>query len=280
MGKSRSATICVAYLLHRQLNALTPERALAIVRKGRPLCEPNPGFMAQLALYHQMGCPNDIIAQPLYQRWRSNRDIEESVACGRAPEIESVRFEDEISPTSATSAEKATEIRCRKCRRMLATTDFVIPHEPDNRTASPKPDCAHIFLHPLTWMRPCLFPAVTSNNPKSASDSSGPGSQTLGEPLSGRFTCPNPSCRSNVGKFAWQGMQCTCGQWVIPAMAVARARVDVVEKRVDERLDNVTKRLGSMGIRLPPHMRSDLEISPSNTEKGNLWLVIYTLKVY
>lgn len=120
MGKSRSATICVAYLLHRQPNALTPERALAIVRKGRPLCEPNPGFMAQLALYHQMGCPNDITSHPLYQRWRSNRDIEESVACGRAPEIESVRFEDEISPPSATSAEKATEIRCRKCRLVVS----------------------------------------------------------------------------------------------------------------------------------------------------------------
>lgn len=116
MGKSRSATICVAYLLHRQPAALNPDRALAIVRAGRPMCEPNEGFMAQLALYHQMGCPHDVTSHPLYQRWLSNREIEESVACGRAPEVESVRFEDELSPPSADPAEKAAEVRCRKCR--------------------------------------------------------------------------------------------------------------------------------------------------------------------
>jgi dual specificity phosphatase 12 len=120
MGKSRSATICVAYLLHGQPRALNPERALAIVREGRPMCEPNEGFMEQLTLYHQMGCPDDVTSQPLYQRWLSNREIEESIACGRAPEIESVRFEDEISLPTANPAEKVAEIRCRKCRLVIS----------------------------------------------------------------------------------------------------------------------------------------------------------------
>jgi dual specificity phosphatase 12 len=116
MGKSRSATICVAYLLHRQPNALIPETALAILREARPICEPNPGFMKQLSLYHQMGCPDDVAKHPLYQRWMFHREIEESTACGRAPEISTVQFEDEVPTVPTKSAQPTTEIRCRKCR--------------------------------------------------------------------------------------------------------------------------------------------------------------------
>lgn len=119
MGKSRSATICIAYLLHRERNALTPQDALAILRKARPLCEPNEGFMEQLSLYHKMGCPDDVTKHPLYQRWLYHREVEESVACGRAPEINTVLFEDEQPLAAHESAESTTEIKCRKCRLVL-----------------------------------------------------------------------------------------------------------------------------------------------------------------
>jgi hypothetical protein len=46
-------------------------------------------------------------------------------------------------------------------------------------------------------------------------------------------------------------MQCSCGDWVVPAIALARARVDISEP--------VTTRRGpgnlAPGIRLPPSMR-------------------------
>lgn len=116
MGKSRSATICIAYLLHRQPGALTPQSALALVRESRPLCEPNDGFMEQLELYHEMGCPDDVTDHPLYKRWLYRRDVEESVACGRAPELKSVRFEDEQPIKSQNATGPTVEIRCRKCR--------------------------------------------------------------------------------------------------------------------------------------------------------------------
>lgn len=119
MGKSRSATICIAYLLHRQPGALTPQSALALVRESRPLCEPNDGFMEQLALYHEMGCPDDVTDHPLYKRWLYRRDVEESVACGRAPELKSVRFEDELPFQSQNTTGRTVEIRCRKCRLVL-----------------------------------------------------------------------------------------------------------------------------------------------------------------
>lgn len=115
MGKSRSATVAIAYLLHRQPDMLTPQAALAILREARPLCEPNSGFMEQLDIYHQMGCPDDVTGHPLYSRWMYRREVEESVACGRAPEMSSVLFEDEQSHRQEES-DRSTEIKCRKCR--------------------------------------------------------------------------------------------------------------------------------------------------------------------
>lgn len=116
MGKSRSAAVCIAYLLHRQPKTQTPESALALLREARPLCEPNEGFMEQLKIYHEMGCPDDdITGHPLYNRWLYRREVEESVACGRAPEMSSVLFEDE-QPHRPQDADRTTEIKCRKCR--------------------------------------------------------------------------------------------------------------------------------------------------------------------
>ncbi|KAL5050331.1 hypothetical protein BDW71DRAFT_123915 [Aspergillus fruticulosus] len=247
MGKSRSATVCIAYLLHRQRSAFTPQSALALLRESRPLCEPNPGFMEQLNVYHQMGCPDNVTLHPLYSRWLYRREVEESIACGRAPEMQSVYFEDEQPQQRIESADPATEIKCRKCRRKLATARFVVPHgSHGDAKGAITSECAHIFMSPLTWMRPSLFPDVPGD-----------------APLSGRLTCPNTSCGSNIGKFAWQGMQCSCGDWVVPAIGLARARVDISEP--------VTIRRGPglpSGIRLPPNMRPNIGGSGANPENG------------
>ncbi|OJJ44728.1 hypothetical protein ASPZODRAFT_70960 [Penicilliopsis zonata CBS 506.65] len=253
MGKSRSATVCIAYLLSRQPAVLTPQSALEILRESRPLCEPNEGFMEQLALYHKMGCPEEDITDNnhLYSRWLYHREVQDSVACGRAPDMQAVLFEDDSKASQASGANN-TEIKCRKCRRTLATTSFVIPHEQKSKPSSTT-ECAHVFLHPLTWMKPSLFPGSSSSTSSSPSVY---GSHPADAPLSGRLTCPG--CSANIGKFAWQGMQCSCGHWVVPAIGVAKARVDVVT-RVNLREGN-TNNTGlppaSLGIRLPPGMRS------------------------
>lgn len=124
MGKSRSAAICIAYLLHSQPKTMTPQSALAILRECRPLCEPNDGFMEQLNIYHQMGCPDDVTGHPLYSRWLYRREVEESVACGRAPEMKSVLFEDEQPhrPQEQGNNDRSTEIKCRKCRYAFIPT--------------------------------------------------------------------------------------------------------------------------------------------------------------
>ncbi|KAJ3509001.1 hypothetical protein NM208_g15732 [Fusarium decemcellulare] len=111
-GKSRSVSAVIAYLLWRYPNRFDPNitptvisdpthatpqnsaekrsrkdtaadavhAALTFVRRTRPMAEPNPGFMDQLALWWEMGCPNDVEAHPLYQRWAYRREVEENLA--------------------------------------------------------------------------------------------------------------------------------------------------------------------------------------------------------
>jgi hypothetical protein len=153
MGKSRSATIILAYLLrkaHHQAQStsivpassspttaslssqvsnlnISPKEnatyafphtvtsALLLLRQARPIVEPNEGFMKQLELYVDMGCPRDIEGDVRYQRWVYGLEVEEAVACGRAPDR--VRFEDEVDESREQESEdKEVELRCRKCR--------------------------------------------------------------------------------------------------------------------------------------------------------------------
>jgi len=112
MGKSRSATLVIAFLMRKY--GITPDQALQQNRQSRPLCEPNEGFMQQLQLFHSMATPEDVEKTPAYQRWLYQREVELSRACGQAPEADKIRFEDEHAAGEKVDSE--LEFRCRKCR--------------------------------------------------------------------------------------------------------------------------------------------------------------------
>ncbi|RDL37793.1 Dual specificity protein phosphatase 12 [Venustampulla echinocandica] len=263
MGKSRSVTVVIAYLL-RQNPQHTVASALSLIRESRPIAEPNDGFMAQLELYKEMGCPRDIDGQPTYQRWLYQREVSLALAAGMAPDR--VRFEDEEVQDAQGGGGKELELRCRKCRRTLATTPYLITHlpnataptqtsmlsHPTTRPNLPPPPthtaCTHHFLHPLSWMRPALEQGI----------------------LNGRLECPNPKCEAQIGRYAWQGMRCSCGVWVCPAFSLQKGRIDEITKRGSSSnvrapgkdalgaanvraLDEATAE--GLGIRLPPGMR-------------------------
>lgn len=219
MGKSRSATLVCAYLMNQEPTR-TPEDALEMVRKHRQIVEPNEGFMDQLKLFYRMGSPDEVETQPIYQRWLFERTVKESIEVGQAPT--QIRFEDEVAPTNTPSESRIT---CRKCRRVLASSTYLMPHEPKQSSATTKAllatqpiaasndrgissipmaseQCAHLFLDPLSWMRDELEQGK----------------------LEGRLECPK--CRSNVGKYAWQGMRCSCNAWIVPGISLSRSRVD------------------------------------------------------
>ncbi|KAK5167571.1 uncharacterized protein LTR77_007270 [Saxophila tyrrhenica] len=72
MGKSRSATICCAYLM--QKFGGTPDQALMWVCEGRPVCDPNPGFKSQLLVWRKMlEAKGDGEADEIYQTWLKER---------------------------------------------------------------------------------------------------------------------------------------------------------------------------------------------------------------
>jgi dual specificity phosphatase 12 len=205
MGKSRSATCVVAYLMHRY--HISPQEALDQIRQSRPLVEPNEGFMQQLEMYHRMNTPINVEESPVYQRWMYQREVQISSECGMAPEASKIRYEDEhLATEDAENAE--FELKCKKCRRTLATSAFLIPHQPPphNEPFPASLTCAHHFLDPLSWMR----------------DELGKGE------IEGRFDCPK--CKAQVGKYSWKGMRCSCGKWETPAITLAKSRSDEVRK--------------------------------------------------
>lgn len=116
MGKSRSATVVCAYLM--KLYDWTPEQALLELRKARPFCDPNDGFMKQLQVYHDARMSDDLENCAPYQRWMYERELNMSRACRQAPDTDKIRFEDEH--TSEKPAE--LELRCRKCRYVSIIT--------------------------------------------------------------------------------------------------------------------------------------------------------------
>jgi len=125
MGMSRSVTLIIAYLLRANKHnpTFTAAKALAGIRKSRSVACPNDGFMAQLNLYKEMGCPKDVESHPRYQRWMYMRGVELATACGMAPDY--ILFEDENlkdHPEQAETTETAqqtrreVELRCKRCR--------------------------------------------------------------------------------------------------------------------------------------------------------------------
>ncbi|KAH7066321.1 protein-tyrosine phosphatase-like protein [Paraphoma chrysanthemicola] len=72
MGKSRSATLVVAYLIWKY--GLSSTAALEQLCEGRPVCDPNPGFKEQLEVWERM-CKTEDEAEKkrVYDEWEKTR---------------------------------------------------------------------------------------------------------------------------------------------------------------------------------------------------------------
>lgn len=266
MGKSRSVAAVVAYLLwkypHRfgAAEARDPDgpgaartavaRALNWVRQTRGMAEPNDGFVRQLEMWWEMGCPagsDDAVARDrVYRRWAYGREVEEAGKLGMAPER--LMFQDEEEGRSgadgrvrALPSGAGLELRCKKCRRVLVTKPYLVPHESNGR---PPANCSY-FVEPLSWMRPTLEEGL----------------------LEGRITCPGAKCGASIGRYSWQGFKCACGEWVCPAFSLHKSKVDEVATAPPRGpagravAGAEAERMAALGIRLPPGLASG---------KGNL----------
>lgn len=277
MGKSRSATVLLAYLLaHHPDLAPTPDAGLTLLRQSRPLVEPNTGFMEQLRLWHHMRCPRTadaLAAAPPYQRWLYAREVESARSVGKAPDVEWIRFEDEHEASASSTQQReearavqgvreevragqraALELKCKKCRRTLARSPFIVPHVPATHgsQASPPPPGLTIKPHREEAAASAVADAPTASDSTSPASATSTSMSTADEalnvqcahhfldPLSwmreelshgrteGKLECPNAKCRTLVGKYAWHGLRCSCGGWEVPGISVQKSRVDEV----------------------------------------------------
>lgn len=141
------------------------------------------------------------------------------------------------SRNGTTKKPLSSQLRCKKCRAGLASSNGLIAHAPESVSASntnninkrvpfrpttngaPRngmpyrssipPQCMHYYMEPAAWMRPELEKGDHE----------------------GKFSCPNPKCNAKVGTYSWHGDTCSCGKWVTPAIGLLRTRVDEVPIR-------------------------------------------------
>ncbi|TVU33283.1 hypothetical protein EJB05_25076 [Eragrostis curvula] len=130
----------------------------------------------------------------------------------------------ETSQETVTETEVAPEkqiahpgviYRCKRCRQMVATQEYVVTHEVgrgdgkfgtrkklDADEDDKKPECSLcIFVEPMKWMQ-----AVQEGY------------------VSQKLHCMG--CKALLGQFDWSGIQCTCGTWVIPAFQLTKSKID------------------------------------------------------
>ncbi|PSR98626.1 Inactive dual specificity protein phosphatase-like [Actinidia chinensis var. chinensis] len=106
--------------------------------------------------------------------------------------------------------------RCKKCRRIVASQEHVVPHERgegqkcfkwrkrtgNHREADKEPpECSSIFVEPMKWMESVHEGSVEE-----------------------KIQCMG--CKARLGSFNWAGMQCNCGAWVNPAFQLHKNRID------------------------------------------------------
>ena len=182
-----------------------------------------------------MGCPSDLDAQAAYQRWCWDRRVADARARTEAPDLSGLTLDDDWGKDEGTTGtgtqgeepmgeekeerEEGSEFRCRRCRRYLTASSFLLPtHGKTGRKqagdAKGEKPCSHHWLdQPLSWMREEMEEGK----------------------LEGRLECPNEKCKTLVGRYSWQGMRCSCGQWVVPGISLAVGKVDEVKARTDGR---------------------------------------------
>ncbi|KAI9197886.1 hypothetical protein LWI28_006122 [Acer negundo] len=102
--------------------------------------------------------------------------------------------------------------RCKKCRRIVASEETIVPHERGKgeecfkwkkRSDMEKepPECSSIFVESMKWMQSVQEGFVEEKL------------QCIG-------------CKTRLGSFNWAGLQCNCGAWVTPAFQLHKSRLD------------------------------------------------------
>ncbi|KUF77092.1 Dual specificity protein phosphatase 12 [Phytophthora nicotianae] len=183
-GQSRSAAICVAFLMATQSKTLLD--SYDEVQKVRPCISINPGFLRQLELFERMeNNPQIMSSTPAHAELRMMMAKRQRLKTGVAEIV-----------TTPQLTRPAQSLCCRKCNYVLCTTRNQLTHTPATGGI-----CAGIFIEPMQWMT--MNPTFMTNN-------------------DGKLLCP--SCKAKLGSWNWIGVKCNCKCFVSPAFQLVPSR--------------------------------------------------------
>ena len=211
-GISRSATVVTAYLMWKY--GLNYGQAFHAVQRKKNDVSPNEGFVRQLKLYADLHCCVNTEQQP-YRQFLAELALRKDPSGGLVREMDFFGYK-----TQENNA-KEKELRCRRCRQIVAYDLQLESHQPPESgsrqsqftkvapfskrivsTQEAAKTCTHFFLkEPLNWMA----------------------EQGMTE-LEGKFYCPK--CETKIGGYSWRGSRCSCGKWMVPAVHLQSAKVD------------------------------------------------------
>ncbi|XP_032666703.1 dual specificity protein phosphatase MPK-4-like [Odontomachus brunneus] len=226
-GMSRSATVVIAYIMKKHESSFTD--VFHAVKAKRRFVAPNPGFVAQLRLYEDMGFGVDS-SNVQFKMYRLQIAADKVRKARILPQscIDLVKPD----PALTTVRPEPTVYRCKKCRRIVASASNILPHAPrekqiwrhisssgakdaavaencdkplqkrDESAAARVELCNKIyFVEPLAWM-----PDIT-------------------HAVEGKLNCPK--CNTKLGSYSWiAGSQCPCGSKIAPAFYLVPSKLD------------------------------------------------------
>ncbi|XP_052747503.1 dual specificity protein phosphatase MPK-4 [Bicyclus anynana] len=124
-GVSRSAAVVIAYVMEKY--GLCYEDAFLLAKSKRRFIGPNVGFVAQLKLFGHMGYRIDR-DDPRFKQFRLKMAGQKLKQVKILPQL----FADLVKPDPGLVRERPDPVvyRCRRCRRVVASQQNIIPHLP------------------------------------------------------------------------------------------------------------------------------------------------------
>ncbi|KAJ3047696.1 hypothetical protein HK097_011292 [Rhizophlyctis rosea] len=212
-GVSRSVTLLASYLMRK--NSITASQALDQIKSIRKAACPNDGFLTQLTLYEQMHHTLNP-SLPAYRHFLLTSMARERQSTGAIANL-SLGADPLKTPIKSAQGGKVVEgdkklvrvLKCKKCRRTLATETNIIPHttgtgqsafsyhkrstttsaslapslSDSSSSSSPSPDanqCTSYYLEAMEWI-----PGIEQGE------------------MEGKIGCPK--CDSKLGAWSWSG---------------------------------------------------------------------------
>lgn len=122
------------------------------------------------------------------------------------------------------------QIRCRKCRHTLVqqVSTNHIAHGSLSTGLQASDNCHSLFIDEDKIL------VLDTDNCGSSSDPSKLVIDTRTndeDALLGKLQCPNVKCPAKLGQWSWNGVSCSCGEWISPAFALSRSKIDIIPSK-------------------------------------------------